>query len=135
MRLCNVVGCPCEGTNSDRAIGFGTSRGPNHYEVKAYENGFRYYAASYGPRYGDPIGTYVSLRPNRAAIAADSAAAIERREIIDACEDDACDGSCAEGIICYGPDAVFRAKDLFSPAELREHRRALLRGEVVCLSR
>ena len=97
-----------------------------------------YYAASYGPRYGDPIATYVSLKPGLAEDAAERAAEWERQELPSYCEDETCDGTCSfcdPDVCVWGECGTYRARDLFTLAELREHRRALLRGDVVCLSR
>lgn len=125
MTVCNIVGCACQGT------------GETHHPLKAYEGGYRYFAASYGPRFGDPQGTYVALIVGRAEDAAERAAEWERNELPSYCEDEACKGDCAfcdPDVTTWG-ESTYSAKDLFTAAELKKHRRDLLAGKVVCLSR
>lgn len=135
MKTCSIVGCTCEGTNDARKTA--QFRSPNpHRPMKAYENGFTYYAASYSQRYGEPSGSYVSLVPGRAKAAAEASAEFERQDLTNYCDDENCAGcSLCQPDIIAGPEFTYQVKDLFSPAKLREHRRALLRGEVVYLSR
>lgn len=100
-----------------------------------------YYAASYGPRYSDPIGTLVALDRGRIAgievcdkviEAAERAAIHEEQELVEAFggEEDDLPEIVIQGIGCFG-----KAKGLFTAEELKEHRRALLRGEVIWLVR
>ncbi len=100
-----------------------------------------YYAASYGPRYGDPAGTLVALDRGQIAgvtvsrkveAATEEAAIWEAIALDEAFGED--DGE-ASSIVVYPGGCFSKADSLFSAAELREHRAALRRGEVVHLSR
>lgn len=136
MKLCNVTGCTCEGTNDARAIPAARGCGAHRETRKAYEYGFTYYAASYYQRYSEPNGTYVSLVPGKAEEAAEKGATWERTDLPSYCDDENCAGcSLCQPDIIAEPEFTYQVKDLFSPAELREHRHALLRGEVVYLER
>lgn len=107
----------------------------------------RYVAASYYPRYGDPLGTYVALadhstgsaRTCNAALLVEEAAAkaaqFEHDELPGYCDTACGDCSLCCPDILAGMAFTFDAKELFSVAELREHRRALVNGEVVFLPR
>jgi hypothetical protein len=102
-----------------------------------------YNAIAYGPRYGDPIGVMVTLRRanedsrisfDKALLAAEKAAQFERDELPGYCEDSCGDCSfCCPDVLTW--EGYHAAKYLFTPAELREHRRALVAGEVVVLYR
>lgn len=125
MITCSRVGCRCEGTRDD------------HRQLKAYEGGFIYYAASYWHRFNEPSGVYVSLVPGKAESAAEKGAKDEEEECRSLCDNEECEGTCelCEVDVCTGGEFTYKVRDLFSPAELKEHRRELLRGEVVYLPR
>ena len=109
--------------------------------MKAHEGGFTWYAASYGSRWSEPLGTFVSLVPCQVNQAADDAAEQHQQDMRELDEEGRHpEGSCH----LHGCDICdiqvwagthYRTEDLFSPAELRKHRRALLRGEMVHLTR
>lgn len=98
-------------------------------------DGFTYYSAGYGPRYGDWTGQAVCLDARKVEDAIEKAAEFERKELPGYCEE-----QCGDCPFCC-PDVItgmvfsYRAKELFSAKELMEHRRDLLKGEVVWLSR
>ena len=126
MITCSIIGCACQGT----------SGALNHRPMKAHECGFNYYAASYWYANCEPSGVYVSLVPGKAEEAAAAAAAYEAKEAPSYCDDEECEGcSFCDPDIRTGGEFTYQVKDLFSPAELKENRRALLAGEVVYLSR
>ena len=97
-----------------------------------------YYAAWYGPRFGD--GTVcVSFVPGKAEECAKESAAFDAIEYSDNCEEGfRTDGPCSQ-YGCPYCDIVsttefgYPARYLFSAQELREHRRDLLDGKVVIL--
>lgn len=123
MITCNILGCACQGT------------GEGHRPLKAWRYGYTFYAASYGPRYGDPSGTYVALIVGRAEDATEKAAQFEREDLPSYCDTNCGDCSFCCPDVCTWGESAYQAKDLFTPAELREHRHALLKGEVIYLSR
>lgn len=108
-----------------------------------------YVAGSYYPQYGDPIATAVALcrcervcrckvrqRVETALRAAAEEMVNDLREPCDASIEDeecACD-NCWPPIIA-GDACSYCVKDLLTGAELKEHRRALMNGEIVWLSR
>lgn len=98
----------------------------------------RFYAASYGPRYGDPICTFVALKLAVAEEAAEKGAEFERNELMMSCEGD-CDGRCAfcdpQIVVNTAGWACVPARDLFTATELKEHRHALRQGQAVPLYR
>jgi hypothetical protein len=95
-----------------------------------------FYAASYGPRYGDPICTFVALNAFAAATAADKGAQFEEKELPGYCEASCGDCSfCCPDICVWYSGSPYKARELFTAAELKEHRRALRSGEVVALYR
>lgn len=90
-------------------------------------------AASYGVRFGGPLATFVAVERGegilvggRALKAAEKAADYEETLSYD---DDG-----AIECVTWG-EHTYQAKDLFTAAELKEHRRALMDGEVICLYR
>jgi hypothetical protein len=99
-----------------------------------------FYAASYGPRFGDGT-TVVSLVPGRAETAAEQSAEWHRQnDWQDTEEGEHPEGPCGEyGCpwcdITWTCESTHSAKALFNAAELREHRHALRQGQVVCLDR
>ena len=95
----------------------------------------RFYAASYYPRYSDPLGTFVALKPGLAEAAAERAADWENKETPSYCDTQCGDCSLCNVDVCAGMEFSYNASDLFTAAELKEHRRALRAGKVVCLSR
>ena len=109
MYLCHITGCKCSGLN--------------HKQVKAYEGGYTYYAAWYGQRYGDG-SVCISLVPGQAERIAEESAAFDAEEMGDYCDTPA---------IISGNEFTHSAKDLFTAAELREHRHDLLAGKVIIL--
>ena len=120
MRVCPIAGCAWQFEPYDTECL--EHRRPL---VKAYEGGYLYYACSYGYSGCEPIGTYVSLRPFDAECAAEKAAK-EEMEWLD--EEDGAE------VLAYG-ETTHRAKDLFTAVKLRGHRKALLDGQTVFLSR
>lgn len=130
MKACRIVGCRWTPAKGETVCPI-----HNLEAIKLHEHGFIYYAASWGPRYCDPVETYVSLLPGVAERLAQSAADLEKTEAFLACDDPDCDGTCClRDIVTWG-EHTHRAKDLFSAAELKEQRRALLQGNAVCLGR
>ena len=119
MKLCRIVGCKCGGL---------------HNPKKAYEGGYTYYAAWYGPRYSDG-SVCISLVPGQAERIAEESATFDALEFDGYCEDEDCKGDCSlcKPDIVSGNEFTHRAKDLFTAAELKEHRRNLLAGKVVIL--
>jgi hypothetical protein len=100
-----------------------------------------YRASSYGPRYCDPCGTYVRLltedrvTEGPTLAEAENAAQELAAELPIYCDRECGDCEyCCPDIVVWG-EMTYTAKDLFSPAELKEHRRALRRCEVVFLDR
>ncbi len=119
MQVCSIVGCRCQGITA------------GHQGLKAHEYGFTYYAASYWYRWCEPHTTYVSLVAGKAEEAASRGADYEL-----ALSDCHCHkAGCCYCDIVVGGESTYRTRDLFTPAELMEHRRALLAGEVVALYR
>ena len=130
MLTCRIVGCDCAGENAWVASG-------THWPQKAYKGGYIYYAASYGERYGDPMGTWVSLVPGKAEEMADKDADEWREEMPLSCDSGKKDCQCPlcePDIVVWG-ESSYAAKDLFTGRELMECRRDLLRGEAVYLPR
>lgn len=123
MKLCRIIGCKCGGLHNPR---------------KAYEGGYTYYAAWYGPRYSDG-SVCISLVPGKAEQVAKESAAFDIDELCHYVEDEdhkevPCDEyGCPYCDIISGMEFAHKAKDLFTAAELREHRRDLLAGKVVIL--
>ena len=104
--------------------------------------GKRYFAASYGHRYGDPCATYVSLVQGKAGDAAERGLTFEAGDLPGYCDIEHDSEFPESGCSLCNPDLVFfgehtySADDLFmSIGELREHAHELARGEVIVLSR
>lgn len=104
--------------------------------------GKRYYAASYGHRYGDPCQTFVSLRPNLAGDAAERAMQFEADDLPGYCDvehDDSfpeSDCSLCNPDLCLYGESTYTADDLFmNLRELGEHRHDLALGKVIVLTR
>lgn len=113
--------------------------------------GRRYWAASYGPRYGDSTATYVALAPLRddsplhpevlVQDACERAADWERAELPGYCDGVHTDNEPESDCAFCSPDIVesgayaYSACDLFTLAELREHRHDLAMGRVVVVTR
>ena len=93
-----------------------------------------FHAASVYFPYGDPICTYVALSRSQ-IVGADGAgkkaeeAAEKAADYDDMMSDDDVPAMQA------GMSFTYRAKDLFTAAELKEHRHALRSGEVIALYR
>jgi len=112
-----------------------------------------YYAASYGPRYGDPVATIVALEPlhelrpsliqDKVNEANERSAQFEMAEYPGYCDTDHSeDGSPSidDCSLCTPDISIvdaysYRGCDLFTAAELREHRRDLVAGKVIVLYR
>lgn len=111
-----------------------------------------YFAASYGPRFGDPVATFVALDPSsnhivqsstgmKCEAAVEKAITFELEDMPGYCDlnHDAPDEigrsecSLCEPDITTSGAWTYTARDLFTAAELREHRRALLKGETIVL--
>jgi hypothetical protein len=114
-----------------------TAKGKKEKVGPFFDCGFTYYAASFGPRYGEGSGVYVSLVVGAAEEAAEKGMEWEKEELPGYCEDPDCKGDCSfcDPDLCLWGESSYRGKDLFTAQELRENRRALLAGEVVYLSR
>lgn len=104
--------------------------------------GKRYFAASYGHRYGDPCATYVSLVQGKAGDAAERGLTFEADELPEYCDEEH-DSEfpesdcpfCNPDLVFYG-EHTYSADDLFmSIGELKEHAHELARGLVIVLSR
>ncbi len=112
-----------------------------------------YYAASYGPRYGDSVATMVALEPlhelrpslirDRVNEVNERAARYEISELPGYCDiehGDEGEISIDDCSLCTPDISIFdaysyRSCDLFTAAELREHRRDLVAGKVIVLRR
>jgi hypothetical protein len=144
MKTCNIIGCTCQGTGDTEARGY-TFCPSGHRPMKAWEGGFVWYVARYGDRWDAPLGTFVSLSPFLVAKAADEAAkqySDDMRCVLESPEVDNPhpEGSCGlHGcLICdiqVWTGTHYQTREIFTPAQLRQHRRALLRGEVIHLPR
>jgi hypothetical protein len=110
-----------------------------------------YFAASIGHRYGDTCATFVALEPRKFDIVgssgigatleelAERSAEHEREEIIAQCEpeyrhEDGEECDCGEDVVTYGA-FTYDVRDLFTAAELKEHRRDLVAGKTIVLYR
>lgn len=138
LTTCLIVGCHCEGRKEGEGTGLSA-----HRPIKLHEGGFLYYSATYGPRYGDPIGQYISLVPGLAEDAAHRAAQFEANDMPGYCnagEDGAPCGDCClcEPDLSVWGETTFSGReigDVLTADELRSARRDLLAGKVVWLSR
>lgn len=99
------------------------------------DGGYAYYTCGYGPRSGAYSSQAVSMVAGEAERACEAGAQWTREDLTAYCDDEACDGACCfcDPDIVVGMETTLSAKDLFSPRELRDHRRALLAGDVVWL--
>jgi len=102
----------------------------------------RYYAASYGPRYGDPSGTFVSLREGVAEDAAIRGYEFELEELPGYCdvEHDSefpeSDCNLCNPDLCFYGESTYDARDLFSSvSELARYAHELAKGGAVFLER
>ena len=126
MTVCNIMRCACKGTK------------PCHQPFKAYEGGYMYYAAWYGPRFGDG-SVCISLVPGEAARIAEESAAFDRDDKWAYCDDadhknGPCDNyGCPYCDIQAGMESIVNVRDLFTARELKDRRRDLLAGKVVIL--
>lgn len=99
---------------------------------------YDYYAASVWPRWGEVLVTFVALRPGPAEEAAEKAAEYERNETWTYAEEGHREGPCDQTACPYcdilaGIETRHPADHLFTAKELNEHRRDLIKGEVVAL--
>ena len=130
LKICSYVGCPCEGTHDKRSAGRPSD---NHHPIKAYEGGYIFYVASYGPRYCNADTTFVSLRPGAALEAAEQAADYDRANWPAYCDNESCEGKCCKPDMCVYDDGPTPTRSIFIAEELRMYRRILLKGGIVTL--